>query len=145
MIRLLIIVSLEIFMSSCSIIHKCNSNDRMKQIYQLKVDNDLLLNRSEGEYLNVIFETIREDFNFIDKKIGFYTGSSGNKKSNKEQYLDMHKRHLADKNYPCDDGTLYIFDDAQKKDAGGYDAVIVYWSKITIPIEKVIERLKKLN
>lgn len=68
MIRLLIIVSLEIFMSSCSIIHKCNSNDRMKQIYQLKVDNDLLLNRSEGEYLNVIFETIREDFNFIDKK-----------------------------------------------------------------------------
>ena len=118
-------------MSSCSIIHKCNSNDRMKQIYQLKVDNDLLLNRSEGEYLN--------------KKIGFYTGSSGNKKSNKEQYLDMHKRHLADKNYPCDDGTLYIFDDAPKKDAGGYDAVIVYWSKFTIPIEKVIERLKKLN
>jgi hypothetical protein len=36
-----------------------------------------------------------------------------------------------------------ILNNNQKKESGGYDAAIVYWSKIAIPVEKVIERLKQ--
>lgn len=131
------------FIFGCSSIHKYNSNDSMEQTYRADASDILLLNPMEGAYLNKIFETTRKDFDFTNKKIGFFTGSSGNKKSNKDYYFDMYKKHLTNENYPCDNGTLYIFTDDQKEESGGYDAAIVYWSKFTIPIEKVIKRLRK--
>lgn len=139
--RLLVIVCLEIFVFSCSPIHKCNSNDTMEQT---NIANDyLLLNETEGAYLNRIFETTRKDFDFINKKIGFLTGSSGTKKSSKEYYFDMQEKHSNNKNSPCDNGTLYIFNADQKAESGGYDGAIVYWSKFLIPIEKVVKQLRE--
>ena len=137
---LLTIVFLEVFLLCCSSIHKCNSIDTMRQINEV---NNLLLDSTEAESLNRIFETNRKDFDFINKKVGFITGSTGSIKSHKEDYFDMHKKHSVNKSYPCDNGTLYIFDLASKKKSGGYDAVIVYWSKMFIPIEKIVKRLKE--
>jgi hypothetical protein len=54
----------------------------------------------------------------------------------------MQKKHFVDEKHPCDNGTLYIFDETQKKESGGYDAAIVYWSKCLIPIQDVVKRLK---
>lgn len=137
--KLLTIICLEMFIFSCSPIHKCNSNDIVEQI-----NNDsLLLNETEGAYLNRIFETTRKDFDFVNKKIGFLTGSSGTRKSNKEHYFDMQEKHSNNENFPCDNGTLYIFNTAQKEASDGYDGVIVYWTKFVIPIEKIINRLKE--
>jgi hypothetical protein len=103
---------------------------------------NLLLNEIEGAYLNKIFETTRKDFDFVNKKIGFLTGSSGTKKSSKEHYFNMQEKHSANKNFPCDNGTLYIFNAAQKAESGGYDAVVIYWCKVSMSIEKVVKRLK---
>jgi hypothetical protein len=136
--KLLVIVCLEIFLFSCFPVYKSNLKDIMEQ-----TENNLLLNETESAYLNRIFETTRKDFDFVNKKIGFITGSSGKTKGNKEYYFDMHKKHLANENYPCDNGDLYIFDAVQKEESGGYDAAIIYWSKFVIPIEKVIKRLKQ--
>jgi hypothetical protein len=55
----------------------------------------------------------------------------------------MHKKHSTNEKYLCDNGTLYIFNAAQKAESGGYDAAIVYWSKFVVPIEKIVNRLKK--
>lgn len=81
---------------------------------------------TDGVYLNKIFETAWKDFDFTNKKIGFFTGSSGIKKSRKEIYFDMHEKHSTNANSPCDNGTLYIFNTEQKAENGGYDAAIVY-------------------
>ncbi|MDR2913473.1 MAG: hypothetical protein LBV74_01325 [Tannerella sp.] len=104
---------------------------------------EMLLNETEGAYLNKIFETTRKDFDFTNKKIRFFTGSSGGIRSSKEHYFDMQEKHATNADSPCDNGTLYIFDAAQKAESGGYDAAIVYWSKFLLPIEKVVERLKE--
>ena len=102
----------------------------------------MLLDETESVYLNKIFETTRKDFDFTNKKVGFLTGSSGKTLSSKEHYFDMHKKHSTNANYPCDNGTLYIFNATQKVESGGYDAAIVYWSKFVVPIEEVVKRLK---
>lgn len=137
---LLIIVFLEVFLLCCSSIHKCNSIDTMRQTNEV---NNLFLDTTEAEDLNRIFEINRKDFDFTNKKIGFIKGSTGLIKSNKRDYFDMQKKHSINENYPCNNGTLYIFDLALKKESGGYDAAIVYWSKMFIPIEKIVKRLKQ--
>jgi hypothetical protein len=106
---------------------------------QTNRNDNLLLNETEGAYLNRIFETTRKDFDFINKKIGFIMISGEN---GKNRYFDMQEKHSINENYPCDNGTLYIFDTTQKAESGGYDAAITYWNKFVIPIEGVVKRLK---
>ena len=38
---------------------------------------------------------------------------------------------------------MYIFDAIQKEASGGYDAVIVYWSKFLLPTEDIVKRAQK--
>ena len=57
----------------------------------------------------------------------------------------MHKKHFSDENSPCDKGDLYVFDEAEKKESGGYDAAIVYWNKRVVPKKKLIKRLKSIS
>jgi hypothetical protein len=136
---LLVVICLGLFITDCSCIHK-NAKANMKENNYVESDSSSFLNEAESKMLDKIFETIRKDFVFTDKKIGFIeiSGERG-----KASYFDMQKKHLDDKNYPCDNGMLYIFNASQKEESGGYDAAIVYWSKFVIPIEKVIERLKR--
>lgn len=134
--KILGIIFLGIFLFCCASIHKRDPNNCMKH----KEDN-LLLSKIEGAYLNEIFETARKDFDFANKKVGFYTGSSGGTKSSKKHYLDMQEKHSVDENYPCDNGTLYIFNAEQKRDSGGYDAAILYWSKVLLPVQQMIKQL----
>jgi hypothetical protein len=113
--------------------------------YEIKVEqteDNLLLNETESAYLNKIFEVDRKDFDFVNKNIGFFIGSSETKTSSKKHYFDMHEKHSTNDNYPCDNGALYIFNAEQKAESGGYDAAIVYWSKFLLPVEQVAERLK---
>ena len=133
--KLLVIICLEMFVFSCSPVHKCNSNEIMKQ-----TEGNLLLNETESAYLNKIFETARNDFDFTNKKVGFIMISGENGKTH---YFDMHEKHSINTNSPCDNGTLYIFNTEQKAESGGYDAAIVYWSKFLLPIEDVVKRLQR--
>ena len=126
------------FTLGCSPIHKC-SNESMGQTNTTETDDSLLLNEAESALLNKIFETTRKDFDFTNKKVGFIkiSGERG-----KIHYFDMQKKHFANENSPCDKGSLYIFNNTQKAESGGYDAAIVYWSKFVISIEEVVKRLK---
>ena len=114
----------------------------LENIGTLEVNDSMLLNLQESLYFNCIFEKSRNDFDFTGKKIGFVSGSSGKIKSNKREYFEQEKDRYIH-NYAPNGGTLYVFYEEQKKKSGGYDAAIVYWCKFVLPVDKVVERLKK--
>ena len=114
--------------------------DILERLERMGVDGSPLLNRDEGTYLNEIFKDTLNGFDFTGKKVAFiYSGA----KSDKHEYFNQVKdRHRTGKTTVG--GTyLYIFDVSQKAESGGYDAAIVYWSKLFVPVDKVIKKLKK--
>ena len=100
-------------------------------------DSSPMLNSYESGFLNAVFKDSLNVFDFTNKVVGFLQGGD------KKRYFDMQRKHLADKNSPLDNGTLYIFDETQKKESGGYDAAILFWSKSFLPKDKLVKKLRK--
>lgn len=98
-------------------------------------DKDMFLSEKEVEHLNNSFETSRNDFDFQNKKIGFISGNNGKTKTNKDDYFIF-------ANSSEQKGSLIIFNDQEKIYSGGYDAVIVYWSKVLQKRMTIIKILK---
>lgn len=123
---------------------KCNHNeipkDTLNRFDKMGIDGEPLLNSHESAFLNAIFKDQLDGFDFTNKKVAFVKISSEN---GKVHYFEMQKKYFADKSQPCDNGTLYVFNASQKKESGGYDAAIVYWSKFLLPVDKVVQKLKK--
>ena len=109
----------------------------LNNLDKMGVDSSLILNSCEGTYLNFVFKISVKDFDLIGKKVGFLHAG---KKNKKDYFEDERERFY--RNYTTVNGTLYIFDDSQKKESGGYDAAIVYWSKFLLPVKDVANRLK---
>lgn len=120
---------------------KAIPKDILGKLDSMGTDGCLLLNPSESTYFNALFENSRQDFDFSNKKIGFLRGSNGSTLSNKFNYFkdekDRYKRNLT-----ITQSSLEIFNAEQKKRSGGYDAVIVSWSKVLVPIDKMVDRLR---
>jgi hypothetical protein len=114
----------------------------LEQMDKMGVDNLPLLNCCESAYFNVIFEKSRKGFDFRDKKIGFITGSNGKTICSKKEYFDIERNRFNCNSTP-NNGTLYVFNTAQKAESGGYDAVIIYWCKVLVPIETAVKSLKE--
>jgi hypothetical protein len=110
----------------------------LEQLDKMGVDNSLLLNSCESAYLNVIFKDSLKGFDFTNKKIGFIKAGS---KRDKADYFNGERERFY-RNTTTTNGNLYILDTTQKAESGGYDAVIVYWSKRLIPINDLVKRLK---
>ncbi len=138
--NILIIVCLFLSMNSLGQIttFKNVPKDILEDLGEMGVDESSVLNQCESEYFNVIFQCIRKDFDFTDKKIGFILRGG---RSNKKEYFDKERDRFS-RNYSPNVGTLYVFDENQKKESGGYDAAIVYWSKVLLPAKDVVKRLK---
>ena len=144
----------------CSPIHKCNSTDKgintnnFGQIYQQQVgefpviptnilenldkmgiDNSSILNDYEIEYLRFIFKIDAGDFNLVGKKVGFLRS--------KKDYFEQTRERFYRNSTLVGCSILYIFDAIQKEASGGYDAVIVYWSKFLLPTEDIVKRAQK--
>jgi len=84
---------------------------------------------------------VLNDFDFTNKKIGFIKASI---KQNKKIYFQEEKERFQN-NSTIISSYLYIFDINPKKESGGYDAAIIYWSKFTIPIDKIVKILRENN
>ena len=100
-------------------------------------DGSPLLNSYESAFLNAVFKDSLNGYDLTNRVVGFLQGGD------KKRYFDMQRKHLADNKSPLDNGTLYIFDETQKKESGGYDAAILFWSKSFLPKDKLVKRLKK--
>ena len=85
-------------------------------------------------------------FDFKGKKIAFINPHLVDQKQairTKKEYIGKIKKHLEnDFLYPTDD--LEIFNEQEKKESGGYDAMIVYQSKRFFK-EQLIQILKDSN
>lgn len=114
------------------------SIEYISQYDKMGVDDSPLLNEYESDYFNYVYKESLNKFDFSGKKIGFiYSGA----KSNKKEYFDLEKKRFKHGETP-NLGVLYIFDEVQKEESGGYDAVIVYWCKIKLSEQEVVKRLR---
>ena len=107
----------------------------LSKLGEMGKDTSSALNDYESKYLDFIFKLDTDSFSLAGKKVGFL----GNKKA---FFKDERERFLRGEDGVGGCG-LYIFNATQKEESGGYDAAIMYWSKFILPIEKVIEKLKK--
>jgi hypothetical protein len=108
----------------------------LKNLDKMGTDSSLTLNDYEVKYLIYIFGIDTNEFNLVGKKVGFLGSKRDFFKDEREWFNRGNKNGVAG----C---SLYILNTNQKIESGGYDAAIVYWNKIAIPVEKVIERLKQ--
>ena len=113
--------------------------DILVQLDKMGADSSPLLDSSESAYFNVIFKDNLNGFDFTNKRIGFL--SAGSMRNKKEYFVEERKRFYD--NSTTINSTLFVFNASQKKESGGYDAAIVYWSKFSVPIDKVVTKLKK--
>ena len=112
----------------------------LNHLDQMGVDTLATLNDYEARYLNFIFSIDTNDFNLAGAKMGFVGSVIGNKIKFFSDEKDWFYRGEKGGVGGC---CLYIFNANQKKESGGYDAAIICWSKIAIPIEDVVKRLKQ--
>ncbi|MCF8227773.1 MAG: hypothetical protein K9G58_00325 [Bacteroidales bacterium] len=135
-----IIIMLLTYMSLYGQNHSKIPKELLFKLDRMGLDGAQLLNKYESAFLNIVFKDSLNGFSFTNKKVGFIKISGEN---GKMHYFEMQKGFFTDEKQPCDNGTLYIFNTNQKKESGGYDAAIVYWSKFLLPVDKVVKKLKK--
>jgi hypothetical protein len=102
---------------------------------------------AEIRFFNTLFGHERGAFDFNDKKIAFVDLDYDNpyqsdQLKRKNQYVDRVKKHLEnDFLYPYDH--LLILTADEKRESGGYDAIIMYSYKGPYRREKLLQLLKK--
>ncbi len=117
------------------------------------LDDGASLNQYEAEYFNEVFQDRRGDFNFTGKKIAYFTGSLGKSNSNKSTYFNNLKYANNGKDKTIHEwqsgGTQFIIlTHEEKEKSGGFDAILVSWSKLLIHGKsraRLIKKLKKNN
>jgi hypothetical protein len=110
-----------------------------QQVDSCGMDNSPFLNNYEAEYFNKIFENKRMDFDFKEKKVGFFFGPNGQHLGCKLKYFNEVKEHINPQNY------FVKLSESEKQDSGGYEVIVVTWSKIykKKPTNKMVMSLKK--
>ena len=101
-----------------------------QSVDQLGLDDNPTLNNDEAAYLKNYFTKRYPDFNFKDKKVGFFVGSSNYRTWTKKEYFDNVKSALNNNTSMQDQ--LLILNESEKTDSGGYDIFIISWSKLTV-------------
>ncbi len=94
------------------------------------------LNAYEVDYLNHIFNLNHVSFNLSDKRIAFIGGKKSFFSQERERYYSG-----IESGVECT--VLYIFNDSQKKEVGGYDAAVYPWCKVIISTKKVTKLIKR--
>lgn len=107
-------------------------------------DNLAELTEQDAVFLNTIYHY--RSFDFKGKKIAFMNPHLEKEKQvirTKKEYIEKIKKHLEDDFlYPTDE--LIILNEQEKKESGGYDAMIVYQTKRSYK-DQLIQILKENN
>jgi hypothetical protein len=107
------------------------------------LDSNPILTKLESEYFNNEFKNHNATIDFTKMKIGFFSGPSGDRIRSKKDYFDSVKNRLGGCNHASQDYIIALTNE-EKIESGGYDLIIVSWSKI-IPTDKerMIQELRK--
>jgi hypothetical protein len=105
------------------------------------LDNSPILSRNEANFLNAHLKDEIKEFDFQTKKIAYYTWQNGGKITNKQSYFSTQKR-LGKYLY----SHLTVFNQTEKAESGGYDAIVVYYSRVKplVRIKKIVKELSKV-
>jgi hypothetical protein len=116
--------------------------EKPTDLYQLGLDSNPILTNQESDYFNKAFKNHKENYDFTDLKIGFFYGNNGSRIQTKKQYFDLVKNRLGNCSSASNDFVIKLTNE-EKTESGGYDLIIVSWSKI-IPTDKerMIKELK---
>ncbi len=113
----------------------------------LGMDTDPLLNDVEARYFNIAVEQWRGGFDFKNKKIGLFEENGGKRLVTKQDYFNgWGKLHLEKGDFGSNQ--LILLNAVEKVSSGGYDAIVVSWSKTKIDEKtrsKLIKRIKKFK
>lgn len=123
---------------------------QISEVEKCGLDDSAQLNQFEAGYFNEVFKEEKADFDFSGKVVAFYTGSSGTTASTKSNYFKVLSRSEEREDQSIHEwqagGTqLLILTHAEKEASGGYDAILISWSKLLKEgksREKLINELK---
>ncbi len=110
------------------------------------LDSSTTLNKYEVKYFNQYLEKqrSRSTFDFQDKKVGFAHGNFGKGLISKKEYFNMWgKDYFENGSHVVNQ--LIILTEEEKQQSGGYDAIIVSWSKILVSGKRKERLIKKLT
>jgi len=113
-------------------------------LFDLGLDENPVLTNIEAEYFNQQFKDRNGEFDFTNKQIGYFYGNNGRSIQTKKEYFDQVKERLSH-NYSASNDILVIWTSEQMSETGGYDAIIVSWSKLLVKdaTNRMINELKK--
>ncbi|MEM6806201.1 MAG: hypothetical protein AAF696_32685 [Bacteroidota bacterium] len=113
------------------------------------LDDQALLNEFEAHYYNEVFADRRGDFDFKGKMIAYFRGSAGSSLSNKSNYFYVVKsdKVLEEEvhTWQARGTQLVILSEEEKQFSGGYDAILISWSKMDRTAKAKKKLLKKLH
>lgn len=124
------------------------SKNTLDHMDKTGLDNSPFLNRYESALLSEMLPESLKWFNFSGKKVGFVDVSNNMigfviVNYGKKGYFEKLKRHYSDERIFFDNGMLYILNDRQKKESGGFDVAIVCGNNFVLSEENIVKRLKK--
>ncbi len=124
------------------------SKNTLDHMDKTGLDNSPFLNRYESALLSEMLPESLKWFNFSGKKVGFVDVSNNMIgfvviNYGKKGYFEKLKRHYSDERIFFDNGMLYILNDRQKKESGGFDVAIVCGNNFVLSEENIVKRLKK--
>jgi len=102
------------------------------------------LNAHEAAYFN---EILPGNFNFTDKKVAFKYGDFGKQNISKQTYFDRWGKEYY-KSGKAITNQLLVLTPEEKSASGGFDAVIVTWSKPKLQVQhrkRMVRNLKKIS
>ena len=117
-------------------------NAKYSDLYQLGLDENPVLTKPESDYFNIEFNPYKTNYDFANLKIGFFNGNYGRNIQTKKDYFDLVKNRLGNFESASMDYLIKLTKE-EKIESGGYDFIIVSWSKI-LPSnnETMIKQLK---
>ena len=109
-------------------------------LFKLGLDDNAVLTDYESEYFNNKYKDRKNKIDFTEKKIAFFIGNNGSRIQTKKDYFNSIKDRLTC-GYDDSFDEIITLTNSEKKESGGYDAIILSWSKIK-PTAKFENRMK---
>jgi hypothetical protein len=128
-------------------VHLSNFGNIPKEIAmnmdKMGIDQSEILNEYEGAYINALLVNKSKKLDCVGKKIAFYASSSGDLKIDKQAFFYSERERLKQGLSPAAWVQLCIFNNEEKQESGGYDAVIISWSKVLVTNKNAVKRLAR--
>lgn len=136
------LLSIALLLSLFSLGQENNFQDLPKKILEnldkMGEDDSPNLNEFEASYLKAVFKDELKAYDLTGKKVGFI--QNGTKTNKNEYFNEVQDRYNKDMGL-IGGSAIYLFSPKGKKESEGYDAAIIYWSKVEPAVDKLIKIL----